>query len=60
MLSARNSPAADETKFAGEWSDDNTSIAKPVNVDGDEDDFGSYEERLSLRANRAGGPCSLP
>ncbi len=25
---------------AGEWSDNNTSIAKPTNVDGDEDNFG--------------------
>jgi hypothetical protein len=43
-LSACNFPAADETKSAGEWLDSNTSIAKPANVDGDEDNFGSNED----------------
>jgi hypothetical protein len=44
VLSACNSPAADETKSAGEWSDNDTSIAKPANVDADEDNFESDED----------------
>jgi hypothetical protein len=43
-LSALDSPAADETKFAGEWSDNNTSIAKPANIDGDEENSGSDKD----------------
>ena len=43
-LSAHDSPAADETKSAREWLDDDTSIAEPANIDGDEDDFGSDED----------------
>ncbi len=43
-LSARDSPAVDETKSAGEWSADNISIAEPANVDGDEDNFGSNKD----------------
>ncbi len=43
-LSTCDSPAADETKSAGEWSDNETSIAKPANIDGDEDNFGSDKD----------------
>jgi hypothetical protein len=43
-LSTCNSPAADEAKSTGEWSDDDTSIAKLANVDGDEDDFRSDKD----------------
>jgi hypothetical protein len=58
-LSAHNSLVADEPKSAGEWLDNNTSIAKPVNVDGDKDDFGStrtLQKGWSLRANRGWQP----
>jgi hypothetical protein len=64
VLSACNSPAADETKSAGEWSDNDTSIAKPANVDGDEDNFGSDKDIAEgmefCGQTVAGSPCSPP
>ncbi len=54
-LSACNSPAADEMKSAGEWSDDNTSIAKPANIDGDKDNFG-FDEDIAEGMEFAGKP----
>jgi hypothetical protein len=43
-LSAHNSPSEDETKSAGEWLVNNTSIDKPANIDGDKGNFGSDED----------------
>jgi hypothetical protein len=54
-LSARDSPVADETKSAGEWSDNETSIAEPANVDGDKDNFGS-DEGIAEGTEFAGEP----